>query len=493
MRLMQLFKNTEKISELNSLFEGADHGIERMCETLDIFIDKRRFREATAIKSKGFDFSELFRILFMLPFIGKTSVFALNKGKITKRGEAQKDAYYDLLNNSLVNWRGLLYTFSKLFVSTIKKKSVASTTTPNVQAFIIDDTPLVKTGKHIEGISLIHDHVDNSYKLGFKLLLLSFFDGINIIPLDFSLHSESNNPKNESLKRKIKDLKNKMFSKVRCSFSKGSGRKKELVSKKTDNALIMLKRAVKNGFTPAYVLVDSWFVNAELIKAVRLLAGGLIHLVGMVKQDKRKYEYLGNEYTTKALSNKLLNKIHKNKKHKLDYIKVQCSYKEIPVNLFFVRFVGQQDWKVILSTDLKAGMNKIYETYQIRWTIEVLFKDCKQHLYLGKAQSNDFDAQIASTTLSFMRYITLSLVLRFENYETIGGLFTQSKQRLTGLTLVEQIWDAVKEFVRTIAQNIQTDWEILMDHIIGTNSEISHLAELFKNMNNINNPQFVPK
>ena len=63
--------------------------------------------------------------------------------------------------------------------------------------------------------------------------------------------------------------------------------------------------------------------------------------------------------------------------------------------------------------------------YKIRWTIEVFFKECKQHLLLGKCQSQDFDAQIAETTLSMMRYVLLSYYERIHYGMTIGGLFSK--------------------------------------------------------------------
>jgi hypothetical protein len=40
------------------------------------------------------------------------------------------------------------------------------------------------------------------------------------------------------------------------------------------------------------------------------------------------------------------------------------------------------------------------EIYQTHWTIEVFFKESKQLLGFGKCQSNDFDAQIADSTIN---------------------------------------------------------------------------------------------
>ena len=48
------------------------------------------------------------------------------------------------------------------------------------------------------------------------------------------------------------------------------------------------------------------------------------------------------------------------------------------------------------------------ELYQIRWSIEVLYRECKQYLRLGKAQNTDFGGQIADATLTMITYTILS-------------------------------------------------------------------------------------
>jgi len=44
------------------------------------------------------------------------------------------------------------------------------------------------------------------------------------------------------------------------------------------------------------------------------------------------------------------------------------------------------------------------ELYQIRWSIEVLFKESKQYLRLGKSQNTDFCGQIADASLTMITY-----------------------------------------------------------------------------------------
>jgi len=75
-----------------------------------------------------------------------------------------------------------------------------------------------------------------------------------------------------------------------------------------------------------------------------------------------------------------------------------------------------------LNTKANSISSQIIIFTQIR-TIEVMFRELKQHLQLGKCQSRDFDAQIASVTISMILYIFLSYFRRMNAYESIGGLF----------------------------------------------------------------------
>jgi hypothetical protein len=67
------------------------------------------------------------------------------------------------------------------------------------------------------------------------------------------------------------------------------------------------------------------------------------------------------------------------------------------------------------------------------------FKECKQLLGLGKNQSRDFDAQIAAATICFIQYTILALHKRYNRYQTIGGLFKNSKAAITEQIFSERI------------------------------------------------------
>ncbi len=145
------------------------------------------------------------------------------------------NTFYRLMNNSWMNWRGLLYSFAKQFKRNVEEKGESST---GPKCFVVDDSDLEKTGKPFEFIGRIFNHITRNYVLGFIL--------------------------------SKKQAKNR-FNKTRNKKSNGAKRVKELDMKKTNNYISMIKRAIKNGFIADYVLMDSWFVNDTIYTLCRIL------------------------------------------------------------------------------------------------------------------------------------------------------------------------------------------------------------------------------
>lgn len=343
-----------------------------------------------------------------------------------------------------MDWRKLLLGFAKQFVQHVKVKGdpISEPT-----CFILDDTDIEKTGKKIEFIGRIFSHVTKLYPLGFKMLLLGFWDGKSLIATDFSLHREKGKKGTYGLSKK--ELKSQ-FRKKRNNKSPSHKRVEELDMKKNEVAVSMLRRAIKNGFIANYVLMDSWFVNDYMIKSVRSIKKGAMHLLGMCKIDRRKYLDSKRELNAHQLIVKNQRKNSKySRKYKSTYISKVVDYKGEKVRLFFIRYNNAENWTLLLTTDLTLSFTRAIELYQIRWTIEVLFKECKQYLRLGTSQNTDFDGQIADATIVLATHTILSLQKRFSSYETMGELFRETQQHLLELTLWERL---IKIFIKMMVQ-----------------------------------------
>ena len=118
-----------------------------------------------------------------------------------------------------------------------------------------------------------------------------------------------------------------------------------------------------------------------------------------------------------------------------------------PVRVLFISD-GRKDWHALLCTDLEMAPHQILSYYARRWAIEVFFKDAKQMLYMGKEQSNTFDAMIACYSLVMIRYLLLVYILSKRRLAgPLGPLFRQVSENQTVMMLAETVWAYVKELI----------------------------------------------
>jgi len=146
---------------------------------------------------------------------------------------------------------------------------------------ILDDSLLEKTGKSIEKISRVWDHVKHRSVLGYKLNLLGYWDGFSFIPVDFTLHREKGKNKKKPFGLSKKEFKNQ-FKKRRGTKLSSYERVREADKTKIQTGLKMFKRAIKKGLKVDYLLMDSWFTNNAFIEAVRAVKKQTVHLIGCI-------------------------------------------------------------------------------------------------------------------------------------------------------------------------------------------------------------------
>jgi hypothetical protein len=448
-----------KIDNLVEL-ESVLCNIEKTNEGVLGFFNKFKIDRISSItdnaKLKGFKANVLIISMCLFRFHG-LSINAIQKLGVNYLCKADDNTFYRLMNNPLVQWRKLLLSFATQFITIVKNNTH---TTKAIKCFVIDDTDIVKTGTKFEFISRVFNHVTRRCELGFKLLALGFWDGKSLIAVDFSLHREKGQRGNFGLS---KEEKRNQFSKKRDDKSPAKTRVRELDIKKTEAAVSMIKRAVKHGIFASYVLMDSWFTNDYIIKSIRSIKNGLLHVLGMCKIDKRLYNVNGKELNALQITTKYERKNgHYSRKYKSYYISIVADYKGVKVKLFFIRYQSSQKWTLLLTTNLSLTFCDAIEIYQIRWTIEVMFKECKQYLRLGQSQNIDFDGQIADATLVFITHTILTLQKRFGAYETTGELFRESQQSLLELTLWQRI---LKTFI-SILENLLEILDIDIEQVI---------------------------
>lgn len=383
--------------EQNSLSNQLPNEIQSAFNELQII---QHLRKAGFKKKFGFTCSKLFQLVFGLVFYHKSWFQLLQSNK--SESLPGKDAVYRFLNHSCYAWRRFLSFLSSDTVA--KVYSLAR----KDACFVVDDSMFDRNrSKAVELLARCFDHAKNRYYKGFRMLTLGWSDGQSFIPLDFALLSSSRSSING----------------ISADIDKrSSGYKRRMEALKSAPELIpeMIQRALTQGVTASYVLMDSWFTFAPLVQAI---IGQGLDVIGMVKNSNQRYR-LGK----RLLSLKELYQTAGLVTGQKGILRSIQAYMvpNIQVKVVFVRHrTKKNEWLAILSTDCSLSEEEIIRIYGIRWDIETFFKCTKSLLRLQKEfQGRSYDLLISHTTIVFTRYILLAWQQRCNTDErTLGGLF----------------------------------------------------------------------
>src|SRR6056297_2698110 len=168
-------KDIHKVGELKNDFSTNWLKPESIFRMLGCFSFSALCKCLNPLKMRGYSFHRIFSILLAMPFMGSKSVHELTHGIYQQYIEAHKDVFYRLKNSTLIQWRMILWLFAVKYRKIIEEQGGYPDGKP--RCLIVDDTTLVKTGRFIEKVSRVWDHVSNTYILGFKLLVMGYWDG----------------------------------------------------------------------------------------------------------------------------------------------------------------------------------------------------------------------------------------------------------------------------------------------------------------------------
>ena len=404
---MLRYKDTTILSEIKGFFTSS----EKAMDTIFNLICSLR------ISDKGFGFSEASNLhysnhaklvlLFLFPFFEIPTAWHYADSCLHRFFSCGKDVFYRLVNYTLIDWRKLSYSLNMQLMRKVEKHGEQDFATP--RCLIIDDTDLPKTGRRMELIGKIYSHVTHTVQLGFKGLFLGYHDGKSFFCLDFSLHGEKGKNKEKPYGLTPSQCK-KRYSKRRSSSDKGQERVNEYFISKIASCMKMIRLAISKGVRVDYVLTDSWFTCFELVKFIATRRIGC-HFMGMIKMGNTRYGAFGKQMTAKEIVDMLRRK-KMTKRSKLlgfYYAQIEVDFNGIPVMLHFSKASKKGSWNGLMTTHTALTFEQAYKIYAVRWSIEVFFKESKQQLGLGKSQAQDFDAQIAATTLCMLQYNLLSV------------------------------------------------------------------------------------
>lgn len=570
---MQHAKITKNISEFQAFINNNNKTGHCLSETLKFFDTQRIFGRFDFLKQRGVEVSLILKSLLVMLFYRNNNISNL----FTRQHESQitiasgKNPYYDIQGNEHVNWRVILYLFAKRFMTLSAHIADHS---DKVRALIFDDSLLEKSGKKIENVSRVHDHVSGQFVFGYKILVCGYWDGNSFIPIDFSLHRERGNKLDKARKQankarqkvkqsvkayqehkqkhheeriKLNQLKSlsaegnktirinleqqirkvarskkkqsillrnkkkaeliltekekvvkekevsaplyglspsqhrKQYKKKRAKDSAGFERQTEVDISKIKSVTQMISRAVKKRFEFDYVLLDSWFFSKDILNKIKSFHSKNIQLIAMVKMGSILYLDVlsGENKSAPELRKQYRKQTKRSRKHRAKYIKVAVKYNNQRLNLFFIKIGKGGNWRCLLTTDLKLDFNKLMEIYHIRWSIEVFYRDAKQHLQLGKCQCNNFDAQIGATTIAMIQYIFLLLYKQMHYGQTLGSVFDLISTRVQEDNITKYLMELFWVIVDQIGKILDIDCINLFREIIRDHQRANELMKLF--------------
>ena len=408
-----------------------------------------------------------FILILLMPFFCIKNIANYCKSKLYSKIDCGKDTLYRFKKDNSIDFRKINFCIAKKLRKRIEPETDNNNKLP--KCLIVDDTDLKKTGCRFELLGKIFSHVTHSYILGYKMLSLIYNDGKSIFGLDFSLHGEPG--KNGDYGMTKAQKKNQHSKKDR----KNTERVAEYKKSKPECAMKMLKRAFKHGFKAKYVLADSWFCSIELIRFV--IKTLKINFLGMAKHGNTKYDYKDKQLTINELIAKRKD-TKTSKQYNCKYIRRDVVFKQTPVTLFCIRLTKKGKWRTIITTDADLNFESAMQIYAMRWSIEVFFKECKQHLLLNNCQSVDFDVQIAEITFSFIRFNILSTILRKQKYDTMGGLFEEITKDTLELTINERIILFIRDLVDNIKKQLNDYKDTLLIDLVIENQLVKNSTKL---------------
>lgn len=432
-----------------ALFQQLDNKIKGL---FDLFNLKTLLHQVGIQKSQGFAAYDLLYLWVLHPFFKKTRTALWSHEDLRNKIQAHKDSFYRFVGRENFNWRNL--TFNLFFQIQRHLKSV-----PYEDRLLVVDTTLIKkNGPCIEFVSRMFDYVSKSHITCFPTLFLGYFDGKSFSPIDFSI----------SITKNRLNTHEKKVDKRSCGYR----RRKEAKNKTTDILLSMLKRAYNKGVDASYVLFDSWFSHDIVINGIVNIG---YHVICRCKLGRVRYSYQNREYTAKQLFSKVVRKRMKWNSELGFYaasLEVSLPHTGL-VKLVFCQPERRTKFSLFLSTDMDLETSQILQKYAKRWSIEMFFRDAKQHLWLGKEQNRDFDAIIAHNSFAIIRYQLLSFMIRFSTgREAIGPLFEKMADEVALSTIIIRLWEYFKYLL------------IMSSQILFSNNEKQTVNKLIDYMDN---------
>ena len=252
--------------------------------------------------------------------------------------------------------------------------------------FILDDSKKNKRGKEMDAVGWVHDPISKKSVWGHQYIKATIYARGITIPFAVRLYVKDK----DSLKLGIP------FRKV------------------TELAAEMIRSFIAPKGVKVLVLFDTYYLCPVVTKACKEKK---FHYISVLKSNrnlnKRGRKFKSGYYGAYCFKSKEKSKMKISKEHGIaSYIFVDAGWIEVSkLGLSHLIFSKKNSERKILAlvTDhprLKAA--DIIRSYDIRWNIEVFFKDAKQLLGLGRYRNRSYKAAVTHLHLVCFAYALLT-------------------------------------------------------------------------------------
>ena len=397
-------------------------------------------------KSKGFSLRQVMFSIVIWPLLTVTSLNFFCGNRLSAYFNGGKDVLYDFLKRQNINWRGFRFYTAKQFY---KKHELAKET---IRAATFDDTIKHRRGKNVAAVSSHFDHTLGKHVMGQQVLEMGLSTPKAYVSLDSQIYIGE---------KKVR------FAKKNLDDYRSTVGKDYMDARFIDkNQMLreMLKRAIRKGLKFTHTIADSWFGNRDNIKAVISLG-----LVGIFRMKRGNLQYLlnGKYYTATELYVliKRRMRLSKGTTYRTFTLNVHLDLNGdkkkpdlLPIRLLFSSSTKQrkENWVVFLSTDVDLCTEKIFQIYALRWSIEVYFKEIKQHFGFLREQTGNYAVHYASVHLCAIRYM-LSAHRMLESGESFGCVRSKITKQLELLTFARLLWELFKALIYGVLDTLKNE------------------------------------
>jgi len=247
---------------------------------------------------------------------------------------------------------------------------------------IVDDTIIEKSGEHMDGVGFLFDHCKGKSVRCHDIVSTFYQHDEQQVPLYFTpyVKEEFAMQQNIWFKTKIQialDLFRKSLMKVH----------------------------------PEVVVFDAWYMSKEVVD---FLSSRSLTWVSSAKSNRLIQMddiWISVSAYAKTLSKQVFKRI--NKLVGEQRFKWICETTVVMKNIGLVKLVilrqrrNSKTCTFLVSNNTGLDGLKILEYYKKRWSIEVFYRDCKQHLGMGEYQVRGLDAVVIHLHLVFLAYTLL--------------------------------------------------------------------------------------